>query len=47
MVYVVLALLFLYKAFEEYSADRLWGLIYALVGLEYLLDGGRGGGGRA
>jgi len=41
-----LAALFVYKAFEEAGSDHVWSLIYLLVGLEYVLEGGplRGGG---
>jgi uncharacterized membrane protein len=39
LVYIVLAALFIYKAIEEAHFDKIWGIIYVLVGLEYLLEG--------
>ena len=35
---MLLAVLFMYKALSELSLDPLWGIIYGLIGADYLLE---------
>ncbi|WP_269082797.1 hypothetical protein [Pyrodictium occultum] len=35
---MALALLFAYKAATEIQGDKVWGIIYALISLEYLFE---------